>query len=115
MIQSLWRCSSSQIFHHPVDPDKLGIPDYFEVVKEPIDFGTIKQRLNHNIYNAMSDFITDVKRCFSNCILYNGEDSPAGQKCMKVRDEFDRLFNQLNVQFYLDLIPMETRLEDLRQ
>jgi hypothetical protein len=78
LIQSLWRCSSSQIFHQPVDPDKLGIPDYFEVVKDPIDFGTIKQRLNHNLYYTMRDFIVDIERCFSNCILYNGEDSPAG-------------------------------------
>ena len=42
LINSLWRCSSAQIFHNPVDPDRLGIPDYFEVVKEPIDLGTIK-------------------------------------------------------------------------
>jgi hypothetical protein len=42
LINSLWRCPSAQIFHNPVDPDRLGIPDYFEVVKDPIDFGTIK-------------------------------------------------------------------------
>ena len=42
LMNSLWRCSAAQIFHNPVDPDKLGIPDYFEIVKNPIDFGTIK-------------------------------------------------------------------------
>jgi hypothetical protein len=42
LINSLWRCNSAQIFHNPVDPDRLGIPDYFDIVKEPIDLGTIK-------------------------------------------------------------------------
>ena len=42
LINSLWRCGAAHIFHNPVDPDRLGIPDYFEVVKEPIDLGTIK-------------------------------------------------------------------------
>jgi len=78
LMQSLWRCGSASIFHHPVDPDRLGIPDYFEVVKDPIDFGTIKQRLNHNQYFTMKEFIDDINKCFDNCLLYNGEDSPAG-------------------------------------
>ena len=42
LMKSLWRCNSANIFHHPVDPERLGIPDYFEIVKDPIDFGTIK-------------------------------------------------------------------------
>jgi len=42
LLNTLWRTNSAQIFHNPVDPDRLGIPDYFEVVKDPIDFGTIK-------------------------------------------------------------------------
>lgn len=42
LINSIWRCTSASIFHNPVDPDRLGIPDYFEIVKDPIDLGTIK-------------------------------------------------------------------------
>lgn len=53
LITQLWRVPSAQLFHNPVDPDRLGIPDYFEVVKDPIDFGTIKQRLQHNVYFSM--------------------------------------------------------------
>lgn len=32
LINGLWRSNSAQIFHNPVDPDRLKIPDYFEVV-----------------------------------------------------------------------------------
>ena len=40
LINSLWKCG--HLFHNPVDPDLLGIPDYFDVVTDPIDLGTIK-------------------------------------------------------------------------
>lgn len=45
LMNKLWRFSGAKIFHEPVDPDRLNIPDYLEIVKTPIDFGTIKQRL----------------------------------------------------------------------
>ena len=39
------------IFDRPVDPVALGIPDYFNIIHEPMDLGTIKHRLDANLYN----------------------------------------------------------------
>lgn len=111
LLNSLWRSNSAQIFHNPVDPDRLGIPDYFEIVKDPIDFGTIKQRLNYSQYLCIKDVMDDIKRCFENCIVYNGEDSPAGQRCLTVMQEFQKLYCQLNVDFYVDLVPGDAEAE----
>ena len=113
LLATLWRTNSAQIFHNPVDPDRLGIPDYFEVVKDPIDFGTIKQRLNYSQYMGMQEVIEDIQRCFDNCILYNGEDSTAGLRCLTVNAEFRKLYSQLNIDFYMNQIPYDTKLEDL--
>ena len=33
-------------FHKPVDPVALGLPDYFDVIKEPMDMSKIKQKLD---------------------------------------------------------------------
>ena len=51
LMNQLWRFNGAKIFHEPVDPDRLNIPDYLEVIKTPIDFGTIKQRLSTNNYH----------------------------------------------------------------
>jgi hypothetical protein len=42
IISSLWKNNHAWIFHEPVDPVKLGIPDYFDIIKNPMDLGTIK-------------------------------------------------------------------------
>ena len=36
------------------DPDELGIPDYFDVIDDPMDFGTIQTR-NAKPYNPEGD------------------------------------------------------------
>ena len=61
----------------------------------------------------MEEMIKDVQRCFDNCLLYNGEKSPAGQRCMIVMREYNKLYEQLNVQFYLDMIPLNAKIEEL--
>ena len=47
-------------FHTPVDTMKLGIPDYFDIIKKPMDLGTIRERFDNNYYvssdEAMADF-----------------------------------------------------------
>ena len=95
-----------------MDPDRLGIPDYFEIVKDPIDFGTIKQRLQYSQYLGMAEVIEDIQRCFDNCILYNGEDSTAGARCLTVNAEFRKLYSQLNIDFYMNNIPRNAKLQD---
>lgn len=65
--------TSSWIFLEPVDPIKLNIPDYFDIVKEPMDLSTIRTKLNSNQYMRATEFVRDVTLMFDNCILYNGE------------------------------------------
>ena len=42
LMNSLWKVKDAEIFHKPVDPMELGIPDYFDIIKNPMDFTTIK-------------------------------------------------------------------------
>lgn len=42
LLNSLWKHQHAWIFHEPVDPIKLNIPDYKDIVKQPMDLGTVK-------------------------------------------------------------------------
>jgi hypothetical protein len=100
LLSKLWKANSAWIFHEPVDLEKLNIPDYYEVVTEPMDLGTVKNKLNMNKYKNVQEFIDDINLIFLNCIKYNGEDSSVGKMCKNVREEFQRLYNQFNIEFY---------------
>ena len=63
-------------FRKPVDADLLNLSDYHDVILEPMDFGTIKSRLEEKHYWSAEECISDFKLVFNNCYTYNqpGED-----------------------------------------
>ena len=58
----------------PVDAIKLKLPDYHTIIKQPMDFGTIKKRLNNKFYWSATECIDDFRLVFRNCVIYNKPD-----------------------------------------
>lgn len=50
---------------------KLGIPDYFDIIKQPMDLGTIKQMMKNKEIQTREEFAEKVRLVFDNAILYN--------------------------------------------
>ncbi|XP_066906601.1 bromodomain-containing protein 3-like [Halyomorpha halys] len=48
--------------------------DYHEVIKYPMDLGTIKKRLNNNYYWCGAECIEDFKTMFNNVYVYKEPD-----------------------------------------
>lgn len=94
-ISSLWRCKNSGIFHRPVDPEKENVYNYFEIIKKPMDFGTIKKKLSLNLYKSKEDFISDVDQVFINCELYNGKVSYIGAIGVRIKESWDTIKKDL--------------------
>ncbi|KAL3520111.1 hypothetical protein ACH5RR_018260 [Cinchona calisaya] len=63
------------IFKFPVDPVALNIPDYFSIISNPMDLGTIKSKLVSNRYFTAEQFASDIRLTFSNAMLYNPPDN----------------------------------------
>lgn len=77
-------------FSEPVDPEKLGLPDYFDIIKSPMDLGTIKTNVEKCLYTDLEDFYEDVRLVFSNAILYNGEKSSVGSMAKTLLGIFEK-------------------------
>ncbi|KAM6217097.1 LOW QUALITY PROTEIN: bromodomain testis-specific protein [Rhynchocyon petersi] len=71
VLKALWKHTFSWPFQQPVDAVKLQLPDYYAIIKHPMDLNTIKKRLEHKYYVNASECIDDFKTMFSNCYLYN--------------------------------------------
>ena len=59
------------IFNEPVEPDKLNLPDYFKVIKHPMDLGTVKMKLHSVVYRSCKQVVDDIRLVFENAMLYN--------------------------------------------
>ncbi|CAN0243264.1 unnamed protein product, partial [Hapterophycus canaliculatus] len=82
------------LFHGPVDPLKLGIPDYFKRVPHPMDLGTIKSRLLSMSYTTPEAFASDVRLVFKNAIGFNPEAHFVHTWAVQLLSEFDQEFSK---------------------
>uniref|UniRef100_A0A8C5RCQ4 Bromodomain testis-specific protein n=1 Tax=Laticauda laticaudata TaxID=8630 RepID=A0A8C5RCQ4_LATLA len=71
VMKAMWRHNFSWPFHQPVDVETLKLPDYYNIVKEPMDLTTIQKRLEHQYYTCAAECIENFKTMFANCYLYN--------------------------------------------
>jgi transcription initiation factor TFIID subunit 2 len=78
-------------FGAPVDPVLLKIPTYFEIIKRPMDFGTIRKKFDKNRYETTNDLLADVKQVFVNCYLFNVPDDVVSKMGKELETEFIRL------------------------
>ena len=58
-------------FYEPVDHVGLKLTDYLTIVKQPIDLGSVKRKLESDQYADYKDVHADVTLMFKNCYLYN--------------------------------------------
>ncbi|OVA15377.1 Bromodomain [Macleaya cordata] len=76
------------VFNNPVDVVKLNIPDYFTVIKHPMDLGTVKKKIASGSYMSPLGFVADVRLTFSNAMTYN----PPGNDVHIMADTLSKYF-----------------------
>ncbi|XP_073141440.1 transcription factor GTE4-like isoform X2 [Henckelia pumila] len=71
LLERLMKHKHGWVFNTPVDAAGLGLHDYFEIIKKPMDLGTVKTRLNQSWYKSPVEFAEDVRLTFQNAMTYN--------------------------------------------
>lgn len=95
IVQQLIDDPFGWVFRDAVDPVVFGLPDYFEVVKNPMHLLLVKKKLENAVYTDMASFERDVKLVFENAILYNGEDSEVGQLAHTMMGVFEKEYKKV--------------------
>lgn len=70
-------------------------PQYKKVIKCPMDLSTIKRKLQDNLYKCKEEFASDVRLMFSNCEVFNEDDSPVGRAGHNMRQYFEQRWTQI--------------------
>ncbi|XP_070364032.1 bromodomain adjacent to zinc finger domain protein 2B isoform X21 [Equus asinus] len=66
------------------------VPGYKKVIKKPMDFSTIREKLSSGQYPSLEAFALDVRLVFDNCETFNEDDSDIGRAGHSMRKYFEK-------------------------
>ncbi|XP_006878570.2 transcription factor GTE6 isoform X2 [Amborella trichopoda] len=85
-------------FMQPVDVERLGLHDYYEVIEKPMDFGTIRNQMeakDGSGYKNVREIYNDVILVFKNAMTYNDEKSDVHLMAKTLFDKFEEKWQLL--------------------
>jgi len=60
-MKGLLKRNQAVHFLRPVDWKKMGLHDYPKLIKQPMDLGTVAERLSRNAYGRLEDFANEIR------------------------------------------------------
>ncbi|XP_031836832.1 homeotic protein female sterile isoform X4 [Nomia melanderi] len=82
-------------FYKPVDAELLGLHDYHDIIKKPMDLGTVKTKMDNREYKTAQEFASDVRLIFTNCYKYNPPDHDVVAMARKLQDVFEMRYAKI--------------------
>ncbi|XP_048808382.1 bromodomain adjacent to zinc finger domain protein 2B isoform X12 [Lagopus muta] len=71
------------------------VPGYKKVIKKPMDFSTIRDKLTSGQYPNVEAFSLDVRLVFDNCETFNEDDSDIGRAGHNMRKYFEKKWTEI--------------------
>ncbi|KAL8713928.1 MAG: hypothetical protein Q9220_002074 [cf. Caloplaca sp. 1 TL-2023] len=99
----------SKVFHRKVN--KRALPDYYEVIKEPVALSTLKFKLQNREYHTFAAFVRDCALISHNAQTYNRPEAGAYQDALVIRGVMEKEFQQLSEEKIIST--QDARLPDL--
>jgi hypothetical protein len=75
LLSDVRRLPISSSFREPVDPVRDGVPDYHQIVNQPMDLRTMKRKLSASEYGSVQAFIDDIQLICDNAKKFHGAKS----------------------------------------
>lgn len=79
-------CPVAEDLSLPV-PFLAQVPDYLDHIKQPMDFATMRKRLEAQGYRSLPEFEEDFDLIVDNCLRYNAKDTVFYRAAVRLRDQ----------------------------
>lgn len=83
---------TNQFFLEPVNVDE--VPDYLDYIKEPMDLGTMRTKVEKNLYRSFTGFEKDLNLIIDNCTFYNDKDTIYYKSALKLKSQFEPIIEE---------------------
>ncbi|VEV58088.1 bromodomain protein, putative [Plasmodium vinckei vinckei] len=94
IVNKLIVFDKKRIFLYPVNVQY--VPDYLNIIKEPMDFTTMKQKIQNFKYNTYEEFERDIFLIINNCYTYNDKTTIYH----KIAEGLEAYYKKLSVKMY---------------
>ncbi|KAK7063812.1 transcription initiation factor TFIID subunit 2 [Favolaschia claudopus] len=95
-LKKLQSHKHAKIFLYPVDPIRDHAPNYFDVVKEPMDLQSMAHKLEGGKYTDRFAFQADFRLMMANAKLYNPAGSFAHDETLALETYFEKQWTIIN-------------------
>ncbi|WIA43559.1 hypothetical protein OEZ86_010009 [Tetradesmus obliquus] len=100
IVEKIRKNPKSEAFRMPVDPVKLKIPDYPNIIHFPMDIGTVLRKLRSQPrgYSMPFEVAQDMRQIWINCRTYNGATHPVTGCANVLSENFEKAWGQANIE-----------------
>nr|XP_039249380.1 bromodomain adjacent to zinc finger domain protein 1A-like isoform X1 [Styela clava] len=98
LLKELIQHKDSWPFLMPVS--KKQVPDYYDIIPNPMDFSTMQNKLKSVKYQSPAEFIVDVKLVFTNCLTYNMPRSVHAKAAVQLGNFFEKKLRETGLDQY---------------
>lgn len=95
VLKTLQEHECHWVFAKAVDPVELGLPDYFDIIKKPMDLGTVQKKLDSGQYHSIFDFNCDVRLTFDNALTYNEPGSVVNEMATSMKTTYETKYEEM--------------------
>ncbi|KAJ8392254.1 hypothetical protein AAFF_G00078220 [Aldrovandia affinis] len=85
VLDQLQEKDQAKIFAQPVSLKE--VPDYLDHIKVPMDFSTMRKRIDDQGYSSLDEFEDDFNLIVANCMKYNAKDTIFYRAAVRLRDQ----------------------------
>ncbi|XP_048324556.2 uncharacterized protein LOC112489561 isoform X2 [Ziziphus jujuba] len=93
ILDILQRRDKNEIFAQPVNPEE--VESYYRIIKEPMDFGTMRAKLQEGLYTSLEQFERDVLLISSNAMHFNSSATVFYKEARAIQELSQRVFQAL--------------------
>lgn len=88
LLNNMMKHKDGWPFDRPIT--RSDAPDYFEIIKRPLDLGTIRTALLQMKYSCNQEVLDDIRLVFENCYTYNKDDAEEYQCAVRLEKYFEK-------------------------
>ncbi len=106
-----------EYFNEPVDVEALELTDYYDIIKQPMDLGTVSDKLQKGDYTDLEELFSDVRLTFNNAVTYNPAKLPVHKAAVDLLNRFNKKAKRLELDLMagkneVDLLCIEEQSDD---